>query len=232
MVDFYKLWNDCRNEKKDDSYFFISFLEKKQESLKLFYEGSDQDIAEAIKLLLSIKIDEFFKYMNYENIKILPEQILQYSNFEHGMIDLCKHLYFSNPLNYNEIGEKLIHAQLLGANKKYGENHSKLAQELSFVKLIRKGSVKVYITNLGKMTIPMENIDVRFLSCRLLLRNELIKKMLSVLLKTDQLIEYVNFTVGVLSKSTSDRRKSNVKTAINFILNNCENTYLKDRILW
>lgn len=65
-----------------------------------------------------------------------------------------------------------------------------------------------------------------------MLRNELIRKMLSTLVKTEELIEYSFFTKGVLSKSTSDRRKTNVKTAVNLILNNCENTYLKDRILW
>ena len=102
---------------------------------------------------MSFLIDEFIKYMDYENLNILPEQVLQYSSFEHGVITLCKHLYFCNPSTYNELGEKLIHAQLTCANKKYGENHSKLAQELSFVRLTREGSVKVYITNLGKSRI-------------------------------------------------------------------------------
>ena len=183
MMNFYEKWKECRIERKDEEYFFKSFLEKKQDSLELFYNGNEQDIANAIKLLLSISIDEFIKYMDYENLNILPEQVLQYSSFEHGVITLCKHLYFCNPSTYNELGEKLIHAQLTGANKKYGENHSKLAQELSFVRLTREGSVKVYITNLGKMTIPMEDSDIKLLSYRLLLRNELIKKMISVLVK-------------------------------------------------
>ena len=226
-MNFYEKWRECRIKREDEEYFFKSFLGKKQDSLELLYNGNEQEIANAIKLLLSISIDEFIKYMDYENLDILPEQVLQYSSFEHGVITLCKHLYFCNPSTYNEIGEKLIHAQLPGANKKYGENHSKLAQELSFVRLTREGSVKVYITNLGKTTIPMEDSDNR-----LLLRNELIKKMISVLVKTDELIEYSCFTNGVLSKSTSDRRKTNVKTAINYILSNCENIYLKDRILW
>lgn len=232
MISFYDKWEECRIERKDEKYFFKAFLEKKQESLELFYNGNEQEIANAIKLLLSIPIDEFIKYMDYENLDILPEQVLQYSSFEHGVISLCKHLYFCNPSTYNELGEKLIHAQLPGANKKYGENHSKLAQELSFVRLKREGTVKVYITNLGKMTIAMEDSDIKLLSYRLLLRNELIKKIISVLMKTDELIEYSCFTNGVLSKSTSDRRKTNVKTAINYILNNCENIYLKNRILW
>lgn len=156
-MNFYQNWKKCRTERNDESDFFYAFLEKKDETLQVFNSGNEQEIADAIRLLLSIPIDEFLKFMEYENISVLPEQILQYSSFDHGVITLCKQLYFCNPSTYNELGEKLIHALLPGANKKYGENHSKLAQELTFVSLKREGSVKVYITNLGKMTIAMED---------------------------------------------------------------------------
>lgn len=231
-MNFYQKWFQCRLEHKDDSIYFTAFLEKKQESIDLFDNGSEIEIAEAIKLLLSIPIHEFFKYMNYKDVIIAPNHVLQFSNFDHGVITLCKRLLFANPSSYKLIGDMLIHAKLPGANKKYGENHAKLAQELSFVKIIREGEMKVYMTKLGEVTVPMEESDVKKLSNRLLLRNKFIRKILSYIIVSDKQFNYSFFTEGVLSKSTSDRRKSNIKTVLSHLFDECDEIQLKYKIVW
>ena len=44
-------------------------------------------------------------------------------------------------MTFDQIGKDLIGAKKEGACKKYGENHSKLAKELSIVNLINKESL-------------------------------------------------------------------------------------------
>ena len=62
-----------------------------------------------------------------------------------------------------------------GACKKYGENHSKLADKLSLVNLNREGCFYVSNTSFGDFSVGMSKVDLLNVVRRLLLRNNFIK---------------------------------------------------------
>lgn len=120
-----------------------------------------------------------------------------------------------------------MHSKLEGACKKYGENHSKLAAELSFVTLTKNGSFYVKNTALGSFTISLTKECKYELIKRLALRNKFIKNIICK--AKNGIIYYSSLASKVLSESTVNRRKSNVKFLTMLIL---ENEHIKNNIIW
>jgi len=120
-----------------------------------------------------------------------------------------------------------MHSKLVGACKKYGENHAKLAYEFSFVNLEKKTSTIVTNTSLGSFSISLSKDDKYELIKRLALRNKFISSIIFGAKK--DMITYSSFASKVLSESTVNRRKSNVKYLVSLILKDNE---LLMNIVW
>ena len=213
-MNFYKTWEATRKNKVEDFEFFKEFFNQTLKTT-IPLETYDLDsIVSIIKFLLSIPMEEFVKnILKMEVNEFGTENIVQFSNFNHAYDDLPSLLLYENrAMNYNEIGSRIMHSKGDFACKKYGENHSKLAKEMGFVLLKRKGMVLVELTSLGSVAASLSKEDKYKLSLRMLTRNILTRNI--IILANADIVSYENLTSGILSHSTMLRRKSNVKRTL------------------
>ena len=226
-MDFYKEWNkDLLNQE-----FISDFLNKKKYSEEVFLSGSDDEIVFAYNVLTKIGIESIINYIDEKEIKeIDPTMIFQFSNFEAGTKDICRILFSEKKaLTFDEIGEKMLGERSKLAEKKYGENHSKLAGQLSLVTISVSRPFTVENSSLGNFCVSLdENCFLNFIKI-LALRNELVKNLIAKAKKG-----FVNYRdeVRCLSESTSIRRRSNVKFLMSFILKNTIFEKLLFNIIW
>lgn len=225
-MSFYSDWENNLNTDQEENYI-IDFLNFSSNSLEIFLSGTKDEIFTACKILINTPISKFIATINNE-CNYTSENILQFSNFDHAVSNVCTCCeIYREGLTFNEIGKMIMHSKLEGACKKYGENHSKLAAELSFVTLTKNGSFYVKNTALGSFTISLTKECKYELIKRLALRNKFIKNIICK--AKNGIIYYSSLASKVLSESTVNRSKSNVKFLTMLIL---ENEHIKNNIIW
>ena len=231
-MNFYEAWHATRINEVNDFEYFKEFVNKTEKTIKPLLNGSSDEIIFIVKFLMSISLDELITNICKCSISdFTAENVIQFSNFEHAYINLpCLLLNEHRALDFNEIGSKIMHSKSEIACKKYGENHAKLASEMSFVTLERKGKVLVSLTNFGIIISSLINEDKYKLSLIMLCRNALIRNM--IILASNDFVTYEEITKNVLSESTMLRRKSNVKKVVELILNNSSYSKIKNNIVW
>lgn len=231
-MNFYETWEATRKNKVEDFEFFKEFFNKTEKTLVPLQTLKLEDTVNIIKFLLSIPMDDFIKnILKMEIEEFTAENIVQFSNFNHAYKELLSILLFENKaLGYNDLGSKLMHSKSEVACKKYGENHSKLASEMSYVTLKRNGIMLVELTTLGSVVASINDEDKFLLSVRMLTRNILVRNIIN--LSEKDFVSYEDLTKSILSTSTMSRRKSNVKKVVELILDSSNYTDLKKNIIW
>ena len=226
-MNFYLEWENSLYSIEENKKYTKRFLSKDDASLKVFNEGTNDELVTVCKFLLEIPISNFI-YCIDEDRKCTTDMIIQYSNLDHALVDVVRVLKFNNnSLTFAELGKIIINAKEEGACKKYGENHAKLASELSMVKLERKSSTIVSNTSFGDFSVGLSDKDRNELVKRLALRNKFIQKL--IYLAKKGLVNYMDVAMETLSESTAIRRKSNVRQIVNLILADNE---LANNIIW
>lgn len=226
-MNFYEKWKSSMFDIEENKKFTKRFLAKDPESLEVFNNGSKEDLIFVCKFLLSIPINNFV-YCIDKDIECTTEMIIQYSNLEHAIVDVAKVLKFKNePLTFAELGRIIIQAKEEGACKKYGENHSKVAAELSMVTLERRNATEVSNTAFGDFSVDLSDNDRKELVKRLAIRNEFIQKL--IFLAKKGFVSYIDIAELTLSESTALRRKPNNKQVVNLIL---EDNEIINNIVW
>ena len=226
-MNFYLEWekNSCDLGKTKE--YIKNFLSKSENSLTVFNTGTTDELVYVCGFLLKIPICNFINCID-ENKKCPTDSIIQYSNLEHAIVDVPRVLKFqTGPLTFSELGKIIIKAKEDGACKKYGENHAKVALEMSMVNFERKGAIVVKNNSFGNFSVGLSSYDRTELIKRLALRNVFIQKL--IYLAKNGLVNYMDVACEVLSESTAIRRKSNVRQIVNLILNDNE---IVDNIVW
>lgn len=225
-MSFYSEWKNSQNTEKELLYI-DEFLSSSPASLQVFLDGKKQDLIETCSFLLELPIDKLIDGIK-EDCVFAAENIVQFSNFDHAVSNVpvvCE--TEGRRLSFTELGKFIMHSKLEGACKKYGENHSKLAAELSLVKLEKDKSFYVSNTALGTFFVSLSKQDKYELIKKLALRNCFIRSL--IFHAKRELISYSDLALKVLSESTANRRKSNVKFVVQLIL---ENELIKNNIVW
>lgn len=226
-MNFYLEWERNLANIIANTSYTKRFLLKDEESLKIFNNATYEELVKVCKFLLKIPISNFIYCIN-EDRNCDSSMIPQFSNFEHGIIDVAKVLKFNKKeMSFSELGKIIIKAKEDGACKKYGENHAKLACELSMVKIERKKSYMVSNTSFGNFSVNLSDEDRIELVKRLILRNEYIQKIIYLAKKGP--VSYMNVASETLSESTAVRRKSNIRKLIYLVV---ENDNLIRNIMW
>ena len=127
-----------------------------------FIEKKEYNSAEdLVGLLLEISKEDIRDYIRSMNIQdIAPKNVPQYSSISDGTIGMISYLRKSGNFgpDFDEVGKHFLginHNE--AAYKKYGENHSKLAELLGVVDIRNEGRRKVYLNDLG---IEIEKLNV------------------------------------------------------------------------
>ena len=228
---FYKLWKEKYDNNLDDSRYIEEFLNSSFDSISPFITGSFDDLKEIIQFLIEYPINNLLDHINDFQHDIQPAMIMQFSNFENAIYKLPIILDAEdNHLSFDILGKKLVDAKRVGACKKYGENHSKVAKECGFVTFDKKrGLTLVEITNLGQIITFLSKEAVYEVTKKLLLRNYFIQNIISYAKKNIVLYSDV---ASCLSESTLIRRKGNNKYLLNLILKKTNYEILLNNIIW
>ena len=226
-MNFYYEWEKSLSNIEENKKYTKRFLNKDPESLEVFNSGSTEDLIFVCKMLLQIPMGNFI-YCVDKNVSCTTDMIVQYSNLKNAIIDVPRVLKFSeSPMTFTELGKAIIKAKSEGACKKYGENHAKLANELSMVSLEKRSATYVCNTSFGNFSVGLSEEDRIELVKRLIIRNEFIQKI--IYLSKKGFVNYNEIACETLSESTATRRKSNVKQLVNLILLDNE---LSNNIVW
>ena len=182
-----------------------------------------------MNLLLDIKMADIIDFIN-ENDELIgqitPANIPQYSNIDDvsSIIPIIK----TNPnADYALIGYNFNKDTKIDAQRKYGENHYKTAALMGLVTVDRPFTV----THLGEVYNNMTDKEKRKIRAKLYLRIPIIQKLFVASLYGDA---YPNRIMrNCLSEKTVARRRSNVKTMVNEICNQLDDSEnIKDKFKW
>lgn len=227
---FYQEWAKSKQNGMDCSSFIASFLESSDESVDVLLCGNSDEVIFAIKLLLSISMDEFLDSIESDST-FTSKDVFQYSKLEDAIVSLCNLLEYENDqLNFYEAGHKLMQSDREFACIKYGENHIKLAEAFSLVKLKKvalKGARCASITALGSISTRLSAKDRNELVRRLAVRNPFVKSL--IFNAKNREVSYQDLVSRVLSGQTIIRRKHNVEIIVDLILGDHS---IKNNIRW
>lgn len=173
-----------------------------------------------IEEIQAYSYDSLFDFMlNADTGNINSTNIPQFSNFDDGTIKLLKILRQSGDFGpiFDEVGRFLTgNGKKTGAYKKYGENHSKLAELLDLVYIDKsERSRQVYLSCLGREIEMMCEKEVMSVFAKLAIRIpiviEIIKSATYGKVSVDQILS------KYLAETTVIRRRTNVKYIVNLI---------------
>lgn len=193
---------------------------KKYNMLEGLFSSSNYSYIRTINNLNSLKINSIIDSLDYSDIQITSNDILQFSNFDNSTINLISVLSnIEEALNYNDVGLLLTEGdKKAGAYKKYGENQSKTGALLELVSISSSNPKIVSLTSLGKalLNVDKEVFDnVIFFET---LKCTLVKHLLS-LCKVNDTVDVKEICLSTLSEKTYIRRRSNIKYLINILKN-------------
>lgn len=202
------------------------------EIIKLFYlypvlvetyaTYTEEQLAIAIDKLVDIlkgtSIENILNVIESDREKIAeitPANIPQFSNIE-SINDVLDYVNSEDKVTYELIGYYINKDAKKGAQTKYGENHYKTSASIGLTTIDKP----FMITALGKkyMTLPTEE--------KVVIRNKLfllVPIVQKILIDAKYMeVQPMNILNMYLSKSTSLRRKPNIRTMVEYVYNDAD----------
>jgi hypothetical protein len=185
------------------------------------YRYSKETIAEWFcGELLNVSLDCIFDAVtrNPAMEEVLPSNIPQFSDFADAYIETPKILESSNEkMTYDQLGVYLDNGKNKkeGAQRKYGENHSKVAALLDLAVIATSNNIyKINTSVFGVAYNKRNEHEKKAITARLLFRIPIIQKMLidALVCKVD-----IENELSCLSKQTRMRRKPNIATMLQYL---------------
>jgi hypothetical protein len=173
-------------------------------------------------ILLTTPLDNVFTAIHEESNSepVLPGNIPQFSNFEDAYLETPKVLGLcGRELTFCELGIYLDNGKTKNevAQRKYGENHSKLATLLDLAIISADNNTyRIALSVFGAVYNQRTKYEKEMLVARLLFRIPIIQSMFSKALKNEI---NVDTELLCLSMQTRKRRKPNVIAIMHFIFN-------------
>ena len=217
-------WEELINDETRHIELIEKYFSKEIDLQCLKYENSecgDNPIIFAkqlVHILLSVSVADIINVI--KNISdredVTAENIPQFSDLATAMYLVPKVLNESNlPITYAEMGRAILGGDKNDiADKKYGENHGKLAALLDLA-VVSKDSVSatIYKSVLGEVFCTLSSQEKDDLLTRLCLRIPIVQ---NAICSNNEELSIQN-DMSILSATTRTRRMSNVKDLINFV---------------
>lgn len=221
-------WNNIFAEDPEIEKRFIKLYFEKEIDLQcLTYGNSECTESEAIadrliEILLKYSINEIVEIIaNSDNLeKVSKDTIPQYSDLNDAFYEVNKILVDSDSsMSFEELGYYLgqLHDNMKDgsvAQKKYGENHAKLATLLDLACISKNGNQsRIYTSVLGRRFYHLSADKKKDLIKKLCLRIPIIQSVF----KTGSVLQIYE-EMKILSASTQNRRRSNVENVLRSII--------------
>lgn len=206
--------------------FFSKEYEKKINKNILFYNFPQEEVQMYVEQVIAEPLPRFVEYIEKltERTKIESRDIFQFSDLNDGTYVFCEKMKTTNNpgMKFIDIGRILLDDGKVrkdGALVKYGENHAKTAEMLGLSFELCK---TYYLSGIGYIYAELsEEKQKRFLT-RLVLRNKLVTRLYQA--SKNGTINMREF-LYMLSDSTYIRRKSNIKTVLNVLVQSDESDF-------
>ena len=183
------------------------------------YEFPEEEVVEYCLALTRCSMTSFIRYIREESaIPFLDyNDFVQFSSLADATVGITKVIedHGDEGFSYVDIGKMLLDDGAVRketAYRKYGENHTKTAQEFGLTQILFS---KTYLTCIGKIINDLSESMIHALLRRLILRNRYIKLMIK-LSGTERLS--LDSQMGLLANTTKIRRLSNIRKLWQFIL--------------
>lgn len=213
-----------------NTFFSWSFENKINE--KMFFRAyifPEQEVIDYISSLIQIDLVEFIEYIrkHLSVSYIESSDIIQFSSLIDSTDRIAAIIDDKGDTGFTflELGKLLLNDGIVRndtAYRKYGENHTKTAQEFGITQLLYS---KTYLTCIGKVMSHLSDADRNSILRRLILRNKYF--MLIVIVSSKESIS-LESQMGLLSESTQRRRLSNIRKVWRFILS--ENDRIRESL--
>lgn len=217
-MDFFSNWHNAHNSGTTCSEYIQQFLRKEPASIDTLLNGSPDELTMAFHVISSTPIDHFFQELcslPYDR-PIRTDEILQYSSFADGVIRIPELLqFYPDGENFVNLGYQMVAASHEAANRKYGENHARLAEALSLATVSASKPRYAKISAWGLYLLQYSLEDKLDLFKKFLLREYYLQTIIASALCGQ--VSYFDI-VSFLAESTALRRRSNTHHIIDFIL--------------
>jgi len=191
-------------------------MDVNRKMLSRAYLFQKDEVHEYVDAVLSVRIEAILEFVRNDiDMPVVTEDIFQFSSVADVTCRICQRLA--------EAGDPVVDAPSLGeillndgvkrndiANRKYGENHGKMAARIGLVQIVEKHFL---LSCLGKIFMERSVENRQRLIVRLLLRTPLIGHLLRIN-RGDIDMRQV---MCELSDSTYMRRRSSVRNMLQFL---------------
>lgn len=212
-----------RLQKLIATFFSKSFEENiNKEMLNYSYVFPYDEVKEYIDSVIHIPMRDFIDYVRSKVYLIITcKEIPQFSSLDDATSRFCQIISSNGDVGYkfDEVGKLLLDdgtERIIGAYRKYGENHSKTACDLGLAQNLYN---TFYLSALGKVFNSLQEEYRTALLARTALRNPLFAKVFALSKNGDVNIAKL---CQSLSTSTIKRRRSNVMKICHIILEQCK----------
>ncbi len=216
-MSFYSEWLTDYDSRSCNSYI-IQFLKKEPQTTAALLNGSNEDLESAFSVLNRVPLKAFLDVILTLRLDrtMKTSEVLQYSSFYDGANRIPELLeFFPNGESFVNLGYQLVGASNEAANRKYGENHSRLAETLNLVSISESKPRYAKNTAWGRYLVQFSFEEKQELFKRFLLREYYLQVILQQAFQGP--VSYFK-TVSFLAESTATRRRSNTHHVLNFIL--------------
>lgn len=198
--------------------FFYRTTENRMNKSILYCKSNHNDVQKYISQIIERPLKDYIEFVcsNAERKIITAKDVVQFSSFDDSTVMICKKLKaVNNPgLKFLHIGKLLLDdgkERKDGALIKYGENHAKTATAFGLVFEFYK---TYYLSCVGEVYLELDETDRKKLLDRLIVRSNLVSRMLQASQNGNVNMREFLF---MLSDSTYLRRKSNMKTVVDYL---------------
>lgn len=205
--------------KFEDMGIKIKFIKQNENIFSKFKEeiSIEEFIVKLLNRLLFLTNNDIIEIIKKSpiNWEITPANIPQFSNFKDGTINLIKILNKEkHGFVAKEIGKNLSSASKTEeADRKYGENHGKLAGVLD---IVYSKNNNYYLTSLGKQLIDIPEEIQEEIFKKTIFNIPIVKK---IILEDKEKINIKLILSNYLSDSTAKRRSINIQKLLTIIMN-------------
>lgn len=227
-MDFFEEWKRHR----ENVAYIRAFLAEKDFVNDILIHGSQLEEEKAYSVLQSIPLERFidciFRVRPKKNFD--KSDVPIFSNFERSVIRVPELLAFApEGLTFSELGYQLMKCTNDVAQKKYGENQSKLAAICSVTEIGMARPRMVKLTSFGKYLVTQPTDEKFQIFKRMLLRNAYLQDLVW---KAKQGPISYKETVTCLAPSNQKRRGSNVHYLMDFIFKGSQRENILQNIDW
>jgi len=231
-MDFFSEWHEAYVKKADCTNYIQQFLRKTPASVDALLNSSFDELDKAYQVIRSTPLSDFIQGISslpYDHQITAPE-ILQYSSFRDGVVRIPELLqFYPNGENFINLGYQMVGAPNEAANRKYGENHARLAEALSLATISASKPRFAMISAWGRYLLRYSFEEKLDIYKKLLLREYYLQTLITKAMNGQ--VSYFS-VVSFLSESTALRRRSNTHHILDFILQGTDTEHYLTNINW